>query len=127
MDVLASRVRFGFVLGEDAEGVSAEVVPLSLQQACGEVGSSVPVKEGQGSRERRRGDAPQRGLCYDPAPPGLRLMDRLVEEVVEQQVLKVWLSPEGFSDLSEKAKSASVSVDTTFGLLINKSQVTHFA
>ena len=67
----------------------AEVVALGLEHVRGQVLGAHAVEERQGGRERRGRDTPQRALGDDVAPAGLRLVDGLVEEVVEQQVLEV--------------------------------------
>jgi hypothetical protein len=60
-----------------------EQVALRLQQVGGQLLGAVAVEEGQRAGEGRRRDAPEDGLGNDAAPAGLRLVDGLVEEVVE--------------------------------------------
>lgn len=89
VDVLALWVFLACVFGLDPESVGAEVVTLSLQQVGGEVLGAVTVEERQGRGERRGWDAPECSLGDDISPSGLRVVDSLLEEVVEQQVLKI--------------------------------------
>lgn len=52
-------LKFGVLLsGEDTEGVSTEVVTLSLEDVSGDNLTPVPVQEGQSCREGRGGNAP---------------------------------------------------------------------
>ena len=107
-DVLAS-LELGVLLArKDTEGVSTEVVTLwtmpvrgrsyhlrhivthlALQQVGGQDLAAVTVEEREGSAEGRKGNAPDDGLGHDAPPAGLRLVDGLVEEVIEEQRLKV--------------------------------------
>lgn len=50
---------------------------------------AVAVEEGKRSAERRSGDTPEDSLGDDSSPAGLRLVDGLVEEVIEQEGLEV--------------------------------------
>lgn len=89
VDVLALGVRLAGVLGLDAEGVGTEVVALGLEEVGGQVLGSVAVVEGQSGAEGGGGDAPESTLGDNISPARLSLVDGLVEEVVEEQVLKV--------------------------------------
>ena len=89
MDVLALRVLLVGLLGLDAEGVGTEVVTLSLQQVGGEVPSTVSVVEAESSAESGSRDTPESTLADNVSPAALGLSDGSLEEVIEEEVLKV--------------------------------------
>lgn len=89
MVVLALRVLLRRKLRLDQESVRAEVVTLGLEKVGREVLGAVAIEPRQRSRESRRRDTQQRRLSDNVSPSGLRLVDGLVEEVVEKQVLEI--------------------------------------
>ena len=89
MDILVLREGLAGVLGLDAESVGTEVVTLGLEEVGGQVLGAVAVVEAEGSGEGRSGDTPQSGLADHVTPAVLGVVNGLVEEVVEEQVLKV--------------------------------------
>lgn len=78
------------------------LVSLGLEEVGGELLGPVAVKEGEGGREGRGGDAPEGGLGDDASPAGLGLVDGLVEEVVEQERLELGLLAEGGGDVTQE-------------------------
>jgi hypothetical protein len=69
-------LEFGVLFsGEDAEGVSTEVVTLSLKDVSGDDLAPVTVQEGQSCREGRGGDTPEDGLSDDTPPARLCFVD----------------------------------------------------
>ena len=102
VDVLALGVLLAGVLGLDAEGVGTEVVTLGLEHVGGQVLGAVTVVEGQGGAEGRGGDTPEGTLGDNVAPAVLGSVDGLVEEVVEEQVLKVGVAAVGVGDVLEE-------------------------
>lgn len=89
MDILALGEGLAGVFGLDAESVGTEVVTLGLEEVGGQVLGAVAVVEAEGSGEGRSGDTPQSGLADHVTPAVLGVVNGLVEEVVEEQVLKV--------------------------------------
>jgi hypothetical protein len=75
----------------DLEGVSTEVISLSLKEVSRKVLGTVSVEPAQGSAESRGWYAEKCCLGDDLSPAGLSLVDGLVEEVIEQQVLEIWV------------------------------------
>lgn len=75
----------------DLESVGTEVVTLGLKQIGGQVLRPVTVVEGQSGAESRSGETPDGGLCNDVSPASLGVGDGLEEELVEKQVLEVWV------------------------------------
>ena len=102
VDVFALGVLLVGVLGLDPEGVCAEVVTLCLQDIRRQVLGPVTVKPRQRGAEGRCWDTPERALGDHVAPAGLRLVDGLVEEVVEEQVLEVWVVAVRTGDVLEE-------------------------
>ena len=102
VDVLALGVLVVGELGLDLEGVGTEVVTLGLEEVGGEVLGTVTVVEGQGGAEGRGGDTPEGTLGDNVAPAVLGSVDGLVEEVVEEQVLKVGVAAVGVGDVLEE-------------------------
>ena len=82
--------------------MSTEVVTLSLQQVRREVLSAVSIVEAESSAEGWRWDTPQRALGNNISPSRLRLVDGFVKEVIEQQVLKLWVATVCLSDVLEE-------------------------
>ena len=89
MDVLTLRVGLAGKLRLDDEGVSTEVVSLSLQKVGWQILGTVAVEERKSRAESRRGNARLDSISYYIAPPLLSIVDGLIEEVVEEQVLQV--------------------------------------
>lgn len=102
VNVLVRREVLVGVLGLDAEGVGSKVVTLSLQQVGGELFGAVAVVEAEGSAERRQRDPQESSLADDVSPAALRLVDGLVEEVVEQEVVEVGVGTVGVGDVLEE-------------------------
>lgn len=102
VDILAYLVLGAGELGLDSEGVSAEVITLSLEQVCRQILGAVTIKPGQGSRESGGWDAEQRRLRDNVSPAGLSLVDGIVEEIVEEQVLQIRLLAVRGSDVLEE-------------------------
>lgn len=105
VDVLALGVLLAGVLGLDAEGVGTEVVTLGLEHVGGEVLGAVTVVEGQGGAEGRGGDTPEGTLGDNVAPAVLGGVDGVVEEVVEEKVLKVGVAAVGLGDVLEEDRA----------------------
>ena len=95
----------------------AEVVALRLEQVRGQDLAAVAVEERERGAEGRGGDAPEHGLRDDAPPAGLRLLDRVVEELVEEEGLEVTLLDEGRRDVAEEdglgGTSAAVLIEFT--------------
>ena len=89
VSILSLWVVFTGVFGLDQEGVSTEVVTLSLQQVGWQILGPVAVEEGQCSAKSRCWNAGLSTESNDISPAFLSIVYGLVEEVVEQQVLKV--------------------------------------
>jgi len=102
VNVLAVGVLVASVLGLDAEGVSTEVVTLSLEKVGGEVLGAVTVEPGQSGGEGWGGDTKESSLGNNVSPAGLSLVDGLVEEVIKQKVLEVGLGAVGVGDVLEE-------------------------
>ena len=62
---------------------------MSLEEVSGDNLAPVTIEEGKGSGESGGGDTPETSLGNDSPPAGLSLVNSLVEEVVEEQRLKV--------------------------------------
>jgi hypothetical protein len=105
VDIFALRVVLAGVLGLDAEGVGTEVITLSLKEVGGEVLGAVAVVEGKSGAEGGCGDAPENGLGADVSPASLRVVDSLVEEVVEEEVLEVRVGAESLGDILEEDRA----------------------
>lgn len=79
-----------------------KVAYLCLEDVRGDDLTPVAVEERQSSAEGRRRDTPEDGLSDDASPAGLRLVDGLVEEVVEEQRLKVGRLRVGGGDVTKE-------------------------
>jgi hypothetical protein len=105
VDVLALGVLLASELGLDAEGVGTKVITLCLEKVGRQVLGPVAVEEGQSSAESWGGDTPKRALGDNVAPSSLSVVDGLVEEVVEEQVLEVWVGAESLGDVLEEDRA----------------------
>jgi hypothetical protein len=102
VDVLALGEGSGGVLGLNTESVGTEVVTLGLEKVCGKVLGAVSVVEGESGGEGGGGDTKLNTLADGASPSGLSVVDGVLEEVVEEKVLKVGLSTESLGDVSEE-------------------------
>lgn len=102
MDVLALGVLLRCVLGLDAESVGTEVITLGLEKVGGQVLGPVTVVEGKCSGEGRGGDTPEGTLGDGLSPALLCSLDGLVEEIVEEKVLKLGVLAVGVGDVLEE-------------------------
>ncbi len=100
--ILTFRILLAGFLGLDFERVSTEVISLRLQQIRWEVLRAVPIIPAERSAESGRRYAPQRALADNVSPAVLSLVDGFVEEVVEQQVLEVWVLTVCSSDVLQE-------------------------
>lgn len=62
---------------------------LSLEEVGGNNLAPVTIEEGKSGGESGSRDTPENSLSDDTPPTGLRLVDGLVEEVIEEQRLKL--------------------------------------
>lgn len=102
MDILALGEGLAGILGLDAESVSTEVITLGLEEVGGQVLGAVAVVEAESSGESRSGNTPQSGLADHVTPAVLGVVNGLLEEVVEEQVLKVRVAAVGIGDVLEE-------------------------
>jgi hypothetical protein len=102
VDILALGEGLAGVLGLDAESVGTEVITLGLEEVGGQVLRAVAVVEAESGGEGRSGDTPQSGLADDVTPAVLSVVNGLVEEVVEEQVLKVGVVAVSVGDVLEE-------------------------
>ena len=89
----------------DLESMGTEVVTLSLEQVGGQVLGSVAIEEGKGSGEGWHWDAPLDGLGNNVSPAWLGRVNGLVEEIVEEQVLEVWVLTISVGDVLQEDRS----------------------
>lgn len=120
MDVLALGEGRAGKLGLDTEGVSTEVVTLSLQQVGGQVLGAVAVVEAQRGGEGRDGDTPESSLADNVSPAVLGIVDGLGEELVEQQVLELGVLAVSVGDVlqEDRADNATATPHESDGGLV---------
>ena len=102
MNVLALWVLLVGELWLDVEGVGTEVVTLGLEKVGWEVLSPVTVEEGEGGGEARSWDTPESTLGDNVSPAWLSVVDSLVEEVVKEKVLEVWVAAVGVGNVLQE-------------------------
>ena len=100
--ILTFRILPARILGFNSECVSTEVISLCLQKICWEVFRAVAVIPAKSSAESGRRYTPQRALADNISPAVLSLVNGFVEEVVEQQVLELWILPVCGSDVLQE-------------------------
>lgn len=120
VDILALGEVVVGALGLDAEGVSAEVVALRLEQVGREALSAVTIVEAEGSAERRRRNTPEGHLADNISPAVLGVVDGLVEEPVEQEVLELGVVAVGVGNVLEenRADNAATTPHESNGWLV---------
>lgn len=94
-----------FIVGElwlDLEGVSTEVVSLSLEQVGRKILGTVTIKPTEGGAESRGWYSKKSSLGDNVSPSWLGSVDGFVEEVAEEQVLKVWILAVSSSDILQE-------------------------
>lgn len=102
MDVLALWILLASVLWLDLEGVGTEVISLSLEKVGWEILGTVTVEPRERSAEAWSWDTDLGGLSDDLSPSWLGLVDGVLEEVVEEQVLELWVGAVGIGDVLEE-------------------------
>lgn len=90
------------LLWNNLEGVGTKVISLGLQQVGWQVGSSVTIVEGESSGESWCWDTVLSSERHSLSPAGLGLGNGISEELVEQQVLQLWVLLEGLCDFTEE-------------------------
>ena len=89
MNILSFRHLVRFILRQDPEGMSAKVIPLSLNHRCRESFRAISIEPTQRGREGGSGDAQPCALGNDVTPILLSFMNCLVEEIIKQQILQL--------------------------------------
>lgn len=89
MNVLSDLVLLVCEFGLDLEGVCTEVITLGLEKVGREVLGAVTIEPTESGGESGSWDTEKSSLGDNVSPSWLSLVDSLVEEVVEEKVLKV--------------------------------------
>ena len=91
MNILAFWVFLVGKLWLDLEGVGTKVIPLCLEQICREIFSTISIKPAESGAESRSWYAKKCSLRYNISPTRLRFVNSLIEEVIEEEILKIWI------------------------------------
>ena len=102
MNILAFLVLCVRELRLDLEGMRAKVITLRLEQVGGQVLGTVSIKPGQSGGECWGRYTEESSLGDDVAPAGLRLVDCLVEKVVEEEVFEIGVGTVRGGDVLEE-------------------------
>jgi hypothetical protein len=102
VNVLTLLVLLIRTLRLNLEGVSTKVITLGLEEVGGEILGAVTIEPGQGGRETRGWDTEESCLGDNISPAGLSLVDSIVEELVEEKVLKVVVCTVGSGDVLQE-------------------------
>lgn len=120
VNVLTLGVLLTGVLWLDPESVGAKVVTLCLQEVGREILRTVAVVEAQRGAESRGRDTPKGALTHDIPPSLLGGVDSLVEKVIKEQVLEVWVAPVCVRDILQEHGSDNATTaphEGNFGLV----------
>ncbi len=109
MDILARWVRGRGMFGLDTERVCTKVITLGLEEVGGQVLGTVTIEPRECSREGGCRDTEEGRLGNNISPARLRLVDGLVEEVIEQKVLKIVVLTIGRGDILQKDRPDDAS------------------
>ena len=102
MDVLTLLVLLVGELGLDVEGVCTEVITLSLEEVGWEVLGAVTIKPVEGGGETWGWDTESSGLADNVSPSWLSLVDSLVEEIVKEKILELWVVAVSVGDILQE-------------------------
>jgi hypothetical protein len=91
VNVLAFWVFLTGKLWLNLEGVGTEVISLGLEKVGREVLGTVTIEPVKSGAESWGWDTEEGGLGDNVSPSWLCLVDSLVEEIIEEQVLKIWV------------------------------------
>jgi len=89
MDILAFSIFLAGKFGLDLEGVCSKAISVCLKQVGRQILGAIAVKPAKGSTESWSWYAKKCSLRDDISPAWLSLVDSLVEEVVEEEILKI--------------------------------------
>lgn len=109
MNVLAGLVLLVCEFWLDKEGVSTEVITLSLEEVGWEVLGTVTVEPVKSSGESWSWYTECGSLADNLSPTWLSLVNSLVEEVVEEQVLEVGVVTVSLGDILQEDGSDNAS------------------
>jgi hypothetical protein len=105
VDVLSLLVLGSSTLGLDLKCVSTEVVSLGLEQVGREILGTVTIEPRESGGESRCWNTEKSSLGNDISPAGLGLVDSLVEEVIEEEILKVVVVTVSRSDVLQENRA----------------------
>ncbi len=91
MDILVFWVLLVGKFRLDSEGVRTKVISLGLEQVSGEILGTITIEPAESSAEGWGWYAEKCGFRDDISPAGLCLVNSLVEEIIEEEILKVWV------------------------------------
>jgi hypothetical protein len=102
VDILAFWVFATGKLWLDLERMGTKVISLCLEQIGREILSTVSIKPAESGAESRSWYAEKGGLRDDVSPTRLRFVNSLVEEVIEEEILKIWVVAISCSDVLQE-------------------------
>jgi hypothetical protein len=102
MDILAFWVFLAGKFGLNLKGVCPKVISLCLKQVGGQILGAIAVEPAEGSTESWSWYAKKCSLRDDISPAWLSLVDSLVEEVVKEKILEIWILSIRCSDILQE-------------------------
>jgi hypothetical protein len=115
MNILVQRERLTNKLRQNPKRMSPKIIPLRLQQARRETFGTISIVETQCGAKRWNGYSQSRGFSNDVAPGRLGFVDRIVEEIVKQQVFQIWVFWEGLDELGKREEGEGRGTLVGFG------------
>lgn len=109
MNVLTLLVLLICELWLDQEGVGTEVITLGLEKVGWEVLGTVTIEPVESSGESWSWDTEICSLADDLSPTWLSGVNSLVEEIIEEQVLEVWVVAVSLGDILQEDRSDDAS------------------
>ena len=85
--------------------MSTKIITLCLEKIGREILGAVTVVPAEGGTESGKWDTPHCTFADDIPPARLRLVDGLVEEVVEEQIFEIWVVTIGLCDILQEDRS----------------------
>ena len=82
--------------------MSTKVVALCLEEIGREILCTVAIIPAERSAEGRKRDTPYSTLADNVSPTWLRLVNGLVEEIIEEQVFEIWVVAVSLCDILQE-------------------------
>jgi hypothetical protein len=102
VNIFTFWVLFVRILRLDEESVSTKIITLCLEKIGREILGAVTVVPAERGTESGKWDTPHCTFADNIPPARLRLVDGLIEEIVEEQIFEIWVVTIGLRDILQE-------------------------